>query len=281
MDGRGDWIRTSDPHTPSVMRYQAALRPDLFAAFVTARGHLVRRASQGKRGRQEWRGENAGKSALGGASLSRWRPFPRFICLRRWSARWSRSTAPGANRTQGVTIYLANNGVHADLILPARAEGLDWRPLLPPTISPPPIPKRTGSRSVPASAGSISTPRAGATSPRRLWAALTGGERVMHVEWVDHPAFAARAIRLRPRNIAACGNRSAPIRPRCRRPPNAHRPSRLRPRDAFYQGHGRASAVRTCNNWAGDRLRLAGVKTGLWTPFGRPRLALPPRRQST
>jgi hypothetical protein len=29
MDGRGDWIRTSDPHTPSVMRYQAALRPDL------------------------------------------------------------------------------------------------------------------------------------------------------------------------------------------------------------------------------------------------------------
>ena len=32
-DGRGDWIRTSDPHTPSVMRYQAALRPDRSAAF--------------------------------------------------------------------------------------------------------------------------------------------------------------------------------------------------------------------------------------------------------
>ena len=30
--GRGDWIRTSDLHTPSVMRYQAALRPDLAAA---------------------------------------------------------------------------------------------------------------------------------------------------------------------------------------------------------------------------------------------------------
>src|SRR3982751_3673467 len=26
--GRGDRIRTCDPHTPSVMRYQAALRPD-------------------------------------------------------------------------------------------------------------------------------------------------------------------------------------------------------------------------------------------------------------
>src|SRR6476660_9056544 len=32
IDGRGDWIRTSDLHTPSVMRYQAALRPDLAAA---------------------------------------------------------------------------------------------------------------------------------------------------------------------------------------------------------------------------------------------------------
>ena len=27
--GRDERIRTSDPHTPSVMRYQAALRPDL------------------------------------------------------------------------------------------------------------------------------------------------------------------------------------------------------------------------------------------------------------
>lgn len=26
--GRDDRIRTYDPHTPSVMRYQAALRPD-------------------------------------------------------------------------------------------------------------------------------------------------------------------------------------------------------------------------------------------------------------
>src|SRR5690606_40227665 len=28
--GRDDWIRTSDPHTPSVMRYQAAPRPEVF-----------------------------------------------------------------------------------------------------------------------------------------------------------------------------------------------------------------------------------------------------------
>ena len=31
--GRDERIRTSDPHTPSVMRYQAALRPDRSAAY--------------------------------------------------------------------------------------------------------------------------------------------------------------------------------------------------------------------------------------------------------
>ena len=29
MNGRGDWIRTSDPLLPKQMRYQAALRPDV------------------------------------------------------------------------------------------------------------------------------------------------------------------------------------------------------------------------------------------------------------
>ena len=29
INGRGDWIRTSDPLTPSQVRYRAALRPDL------------------------------------------------------------------------------------------------------------------------------------------------------------------------------------------------------------------------------------------------------------
>lgn len=32
--GRDDRIRTCDPHTPSVMRYQAALRPDRRRGFT-------------------------------------------------------------------------------------------------------------------------------------------------------------------------------------------------------------------------------------------------------
>ena len=45
-NGRGDWIRTSDLHTHSVMRYQAALRPDLAAA--SRPGYPTRQGAAGK-----------------------------------------------------------------------------------------------------------------------------------------------------------------------------------------------------------------------------------------
>ena len=35
MNGRDERIRTFDPHTPSVVRYQAALRPDLKGRELT------------------------------------------------------------------------------------------------------------------------------------------------------------------------------------------------------------------------------------------------------
>jgi uncharacterized protein (TIGR02117 family) len=37
--------------------------------------------------------------------------------------------------------------------------------------------------------------------------------------------------------------------------------------DAFYRARDKASAIHTCNTWAADKLRLAGVKTSLWPPF--------------
>ena len=100
---------------------------------------------------------------------------------------------------QGTTIYLVSNGIHADLVLPAEAQGLDWRPLLPlsdfaaPDASARWIAFGAGERRV-----YLDTPRWRDIKPRTIWAALSGGERVMHVEWVTHPGYEARAIRLRP-----------------------------------------------------------------------------------
>ena len=39
--------------------------------------------------------------------------------------------------------------------------------------------------------------------------------------------------------------------------------------DAFYLAKGRYWPIRTCNQWTGEGLRLAGVPVGYWTPFSQ------------
>ena len=171
----------------------------------------------------------------------------------------------------GITIYLADNGVHVDLILPASAQGLDWRPLLP----------KSDVDQVPADAGWVAfgagerrvyleTPTWGDITPRTLWAATTGGERVMHVEWTSDPTYAARAIRLTPEQYRRlwAAIRAGFALDRNGQPVRVDHPG-YGPRDAFYEGAGKASAIDTCNQWVASRLRLAGVKAPLWSPFAQ------------
>ncbi|MEO7787455.1 MAG: TIGR02117 family protein [Sphingomicrobium sp.] len=173
--------------------------------------------------------------------------------------------------TKGETVYLVSNGIHTDLILPAEAQGLDWRPLLPRRdfVRPDPIAQwiafGMGERRV-----YLETPRWQDIRPRTVWAALGGGERVMHVEWVADPSWHARAIRLRPEEYRRLW---AAVRAGFRldgtgRPQRIDHPG-YGADDAFYRGVGRASAINTCNVWASDMLRLAGVRTSLWSPFAQ------------
>lgn len=37
--------------------------------------------------------------------------------------------------------------------------------------------------------------------------------------------------------------------------------------DTFYEAKGTYSLLYTCNNWTGDALKQAGVRTGWWTPY--------------
>ena len=170
---------------------------------------------------------------------------------------------------RGITVYLASNGIHADILMPARAQGLDWEPLLPKRHFAAPDPQ---ARWVSFGSGEervyLETPRWRDITPRTAWSALTGGSRVMHVAWVADPGFATRAIRLRPEEYRRLW---AAIRADFELDPKG-RPLRIDsagygPGDAFYRATGRASAIRTCNSWAADRLRLAGIKTSLWPPF--------------
>jgi uncharacterized protein (TIGR02117 family) len=170
---------------------------------------------------------------------------------------------------EGIPVYLADNGIHADIIMPAQAGGLDWGPIVPKADFAAPDPE---AQWVAFGAGEervyLETPRWRDIRPRTIWAALAGGRRVMHVEWVSDPRYAAREIRLRPeeyRRLWAAVRADFAL-DRSGRPQHIEHPG-YGPADTFYWARDRASAIHTCNTWAAHKLRLAGVETSLWPPF--------------
>ncbi|HEU4705133.1 MAG TPA: TIGR02117 family protein, partial [Sphingomicrobium sp.] len=164
---------------------------------------------------------------------------------------------------QGIAIYIADNGIHADIIMPARVGKLDWEPLVPRRHFAAPDP---AAQWVAFGSGEervyLDTPRWRDIKPRTIWSALTGGSRVMHVEWVRDPGHAAREIRLRPEEYRRLW---AAIRADFALDGDGRTRHIAAPGygccDAFYRAVGRHSALRTCNTWAAKWLRLAGVET--------------------
>ena len=175
---------------------------------------------------------------------------------------------PPGTAPAGTTIYIADNGIHADIIMPVKAQGLDWAPLVPKSdfaaVDPSArwIAFGSGERRV-----YLDTPTWWDIRPATIWSALAGGKRILHVEYVSDPFYAEREIRLRPEEYRRLW---AAVRASFRN----SRPTRIAHKgygsaDAFYEGVGHASAIHTCNNWTADSLRLAGVRTSAWSPFAQ------------
>jgi uncharacterized protein (TIGR02117 family) len=169
----------------------------------------------------------------------------------------------------GTTIYIADNGIHADLVLPVEAQGLDWTPFVPRSDI---ASADHDARWIAFGSGEervyLNTPTWWDITPRTIWSALAGGKRVMHVEYVSDPRYAAREIRLRPEEYRRLWTA---IRADFALDPNG-RPIHIdHPGygccDTFYRAAGKESAIRTCNTWVARWLRLAGVKASAWSPF--------------
>ena len=178
------------------------------------------------------------------------------------NAHWSEAS-------EGTIVYIADNGIHADILMPVRAEGLDWSRVIP----------KDDFAAVPQDAGWIAfgsgeervfldTPTWWDIRPRTIWSALAGGKRVMHVEYLSGPYYAARKIRLRPeeyRRLWAAVRADFALQ-KDGRPILLPHPG-YGPSDRFYRASGKANMLRTCNAVAAGWLRLAGVKVSLWPPF--------------
>ena len=213
-----------------------------------------------RRGRSKWRYWWAPLAAISGLYLFAALVGSLVPVNRGWSE-------PG----EGITVYLADNGIHADLIMPARAAGLDWTPLVPRSDFAAP---HQDARWIAFGAGEervyLETPRWRDIKPKTVWSGLTGGNSVIHVEWVADPQYALREIRLRPEEYRRlwAAVRSEFELDEDGRPKRIDHPG-YGPADAFYRGRGKASAIRTCNSWVAGRMRLAGVETSAWPPFAQ------------
>ena len=169
----------------------------------------------------------------------------------------------------GTTIYIADNGIHADLIMPLESDGLSWaQQFSKKDFAAVP----SGARWIAFGSGEkevyLNTPTWRDVRLSTLWSALAGGPRLIHVEYVTSPDYAVRAIRLRKdeyRRLWSAIRESFDAGPGGGVQHVDHRG--YGPSDAFYRARGNASAILTCNVVVARWLGKAGVKTSLWPPF--------------
>ena len=175
--------------------------------------------------------------------------------------------------SRGVLIFVRNNGVHVELVLPATAAGFDLYRLVPPAHIRDPQAARGwvalgwGQREF-----YLETPRWADLTIRNAARAVFGGDALMHVEHLALPRATADTRPL-------CLDRQAYGRLVARMTSSfvlgeSGQPIPLLGRgygdnDVFYEAHGRYNALRTSNQWTADALADAGVKIGLWTPFAQ------------
>jgi len=182
----------------------------------------------------------------------------------------------------GVEVIVVSNGVHTDLVLPAVAGGVDWSRHFP----------RSDFAEVDERYGWISfgwgsrdfyleTPT---WSDLRLSTALRSvsglAATALHVSWYWRPPEGDRCrrfkisdeqlARLLAEVLATC-DRTADGDVKLIAAPG------YTPYDRFYEALGHYSAITTCNEWTGARLRSIGVKCGCWTPWPNDVLRYLPR----
>lgn len=177
----------------------------------------------------------------------------------------------------GVPVWVRTNGVHADLVLPARAP-YDFTHELPrgAVIDLQRAPDGGEFNWIAFGWGDrafyLNTPTWADLDVDISWRALTAhGPSAMHVEYVRRPEdYDARVLWLDQQEYARL---VAYVRAGFRRDAGGE-PIRIDhpgyfATDAFFEGVGSYSPVLTSNEWVRRGLAQAGVRTARWAPFDR------------
>ncbi|WMW65090.1 TIGR02117 family protein [Nitratidesulfovibrio liaohensis] len=188
-----------------------------------------------------------------------------------------------------VTIHVISNGVHADIVLPARVEG---EPGLADVLGldggtggakdgPPALAALPGKAHVAIGWGArefyLATPTWDRIRPGVALRALAPAPAALHVEVMPGPPLPdadTRTLQLSRQGyrnlvafVAASLRRDAEGRP-VRIPVTPENgDTGYGPGSLFLEATGRFSPLRTCNTWAADALAAAGVRAPMWTPL--------------
>lgn len=171
----------------------------------------------------------------------------------------------------GVAIYVRTNGVHAEIVVPTRAAGVDWsidhpsqhfRRLDAPLAW---IAFGWGDRDF-----YLNTPTWRELRLRTALVALSGlGRGAMHVEYLDRPeTYASQRVRISPAQYRRLVEylRASFRRDTEGRPIRIDAPGYF-DTDAFYEAIPVYTFWYTCNEWVRRGLAEAGVRTAAWAPF--------------
>jgi uncharacterized protein (TIGR02117 family) len=172
----------------------------------------------------------------------------------------------------GVTIFVRTNGVHTWIMVPKVAAGVDWRRIARPEHIQDPRYARGNYLAI--GYGNrdfyLNTPTWGDLSLRTAFAAARGGgPSLVHVEheWNPRANGDQRPLVL---SLGEYRKLAAHLRASFDLVAGHAKPLLGRgygPADVFYEARGPYNAYRTCNEWTGESLRAAGIRTGLWTPL--------------
>jgi uncharacterized protein (TIGR02117 family) len=170
-----------------------------------------------------------------------------------------------------VLIYVLDNGVHSDLMLPAVHALQDWRSEFPLSNFPALTPRTPDWVLIGWGDAEfyLHTPSWSDLSLGTALRALSGrNPAVLHVAFHHDADFAGvekwplRLSREQYQALIDYIQRSSSIEP-ARGLPGFHYGAN----DAFFAAEGNYSLFTTCNTWTGDALASAGVRVSPWTPF--------------
>ncbi|AXF85303.1 hypothetical protein DTO96_101033 [Ephemeroptericola cinctiostellae] len=173
----------------------------------------------------------------------------------------------------GVDIYVRTNGVHTDIVLPAKTAIRDWSNMIPPAD----LHNTDGHLSYISFGWGdkgfyLDTPTWAELKASTAFIAATGlGSTAMHIEAIEQPKISPTIRHLRIseaafQSIVADIDRSFKF--------DAHNQvehinttANYNDHDAFYEATGRYSIFTTCNEWTRKTLAHAGIKTAAFSPL--------------